>query len=206
MTNFQEAYTRLEQHADAEQLGPDYDRLLDLSEQEAENSLKVANAIFGDGEVGEGLDEALRSSQLNDELKRISEDLDARWRGALFSLHPGNPDAARHFCTSSREVITGILDVKAPDNDVMHHIPDCDRTDSGKPTRKAKVKFLLHQKGMRDAVLEDFVEKDIDNVVALFRDFNDGTHGSAGKFSLSQLTAIKKRVEGAVLFLAEIAH
>lgn len=38
-----------------------------------------------------------------------------RWKGALFSLSPTNPDAAQHFCTSAREVLTSMLDIAAPD-------------------------------------------------------------------------------------------
>ena len=42
------------------------------------------------------------------------------------------------------------------------------------------------------------------NVLQLFREFNDGTHGTAGRFSLDQLSAIKTRVEHAVEFLWSI--
>lgn len=57
---------------------------------------------------------------------------------------------------------------------------------------------------MSDSSLEDFVEKDMNNVVQLFREFNDGTHGSSGHFTYQQLVAIKRRVEDAVVFLWSI--
>jgi len=50
----------------------------------------------------------------------------------------------------------------------------------------------------------DFVEADIDNVLALFGEFNSGTHGSARRFSLDQLRTLKARVEDAVLFVLRI--
>jgi hypothetical protein len=50
----------------------------------------------------------------------------------------------------------------------------------------------------------DFVEKDMENVVQLFRVFNDGTHGSSGRFEYIQLVAIRARVQGAVSFLRGI--
>jgi hypothetical protein len=50
------------------------------------------------------------------------------------------------------------------------------------------------------------VDDDLENVIELFRDFNDGTHGSAGRFDLPQLAAIKKRVEDAILFLHRVVR
>ena len=57
---------------------------------------------------------------------------------------------------------------------------------------------------MPDETLEEFVEKDLENVVQLFRLFNDGTHGSSGRFTQAQLLANRKRVEGAFTFLLNI--
>lgn len=39
----------------------------------------------------------------------------------------------------------------------------------------------------------------------MFHEFNDGTHGNAGRFNLRQLQAIKRRVEDAVRFVARSA-
>ena len=85
-------------------------------------------------------------------------------------------------------------------------LPGCERTQQGTPTRRAKIKFFLRQNGMLDGELEDFVEQDMENIVQLFQVFNEGTHGTAGKFDMQQLTAIKKRVEDGILFLAHLVH
>ena len=114
-------------------------------------------------------------SPLTPILKEISSELSDRWRGALFSLNPHNPDAARHFCTSAREIIARILDKKASDTDVASALPDCDRTRQGTPTRRAKIQYILHLKGLSQDELEAFVEIDIDNVIDLFQVFNKGT-------------------------------
>ncbi|MBX3059321.1 MAG: hypothetical protein KF770_22860, partial [Anaerolineae bacterium] len=135
-----------------------------------------------------------------------SSELDDRWRGALFSLNPSNPDAARHFCTSAREIFTRILEISAPDMEVITQMSGCDLTDQGKPTRRSKLRYLLRRKGMTDKVLEDFVEQDLENIVQLFQVFNDGTHGSAGKFDSSKLASIKRRVEDGIMFLSKIAN
>ncbi len=41
----------------------------------------------------------------------------------------------------------------------------------------------------------------MNNVLALFRDFNDGTHGHAGRFTVTHLIAIRMRVESAITFI-----
>ena len=177
---------------------------MDLSGRETSNSLGVANSLLGDEDpsLTEG---DLGSTTVIAELQEISPDLDSRWRGAVFSLSPRNPDAARHFCTSAREIFTQILEITAPDKDVLRANPNCMTTDSGKPSRRSKIQFLLDRKGLADDALESFVEDDMDNIIQLFRLFNDGTHGSSGRFTISQLVAVKRRVENGIQFLYHIA-
>ncbi len=200
------SYTRLENYADSQQLDPIYNRIIDLSERETANSLEVTNRILGDENAGDTPAEELENSELLDGLHEISADLDDRWKGAVFALNPRNPDAARHFCTSSREIITQILEIKAPDADVFALIPNCDKTERGNPTRRSKIRYFLHRQGMAEETLEEFIENDMENIVQLFRIFNDATHGSAGTFDLAQLNAIKKRVEDGIMFLTEIVR
>ncbi len=180
------------------------DDLLDLSEGEAANSVAVLNALDAEPGQADPGNPALQETSLEGELAGISLDLDARWRGALYSLNPQNPDAARHFCTSSREILTGILEVAAPDSAVLEANPMADRTDDGRVTRRARVRFCLDKRGGYDAELAAFIDDDLENVITLFREFNDATHGSAGRFDLPQLSAIKRRVEDAVRFLHRV--
>lgn len=199
-----ESYTRLDNYADSQHLDPRYNRVLDLSERETANSLEVTNRILGDENAGDTPADELENAELLDGLRKISPDLDDRWKGAVYALNPRNSDAARHFCTSAREIVTQILEMKAPDADVFALLPTCDRTERGNPTRRSKIRYFLHRQGMAEDTLEEFVENDMENIVQLFRIFNEGTHGSAGTFDLSQLNAIKKRVEDGIMFLTEI--
>lgn len=203
----QQSYARLDLHADSRSHQTAYNYLVDLSEREAANSASVANALFGGApdNADEVPADGLRAAPLGEVLREISPDLYDRWAGAVFAMNPANPDAARHFCTSAREIFTRVLDLCAPDDQVLATLTDCPCTDQGKPTRRSKIKYLLHQKELSDEPLEEFVEADIDNVVELFRVFNDGTHGSAGAFNQSQLSAIRKRVEDGIMFLTQIA-
>lgn len=179
--------------------------LAELGEGEAANSVGVLNALL-DTSPDIDDDPSLRVPSLAEELGAFSDDLVKRWQGALFSLNPANPDAARHFCTSAREVLTLMLETSASDREVLADDPDCSRTPNGTPSRRAKVRFLLARKGIVEQEFEDFVEADLDNVLELFRTFNDGTHGSAGKFTVRQLVAIRQRVESAVRFLHRVIY
>lgn len=196
-------YLRLETAAEVHRYGDQYNQVLDLSEREAANNASVMNAMLGNPEPTDE-DESVQSTTLDPILNLIGVDMTDRWHGALFSLDPNNPDAARHFCTSSREIFTRILDTCAPNSTVLATIPGCERTPNGTPTRRAKIRYFLQQSNMTEIPLEDFVEEDMENVLELFQEFNDGTHGKAGRFSLDQLSAIKTRVEHAVEFLWSI--
>jgi hypothetical protein len=67
------------------------------------------------------------------------------------------------------------------------------------------VRHCLVRQGAHDPDFEAFVEADLNNVVSLFEEFNSGTHGEAGRFDLVAVTAIKKRVEGAIQFVSRIS-
>jgi hypothetical protein len=91
-------------------------RLLNLVSDEAANSVYLANALDGDGDpAGSFTEDELRAPSMQTELAHFGEDLVNRWVGALYALSPQNPDAARHFCTSAREVVITMLDTSAPD-------------------------------------------------------------------------------------------
>jgi hypothetical protein len=195
------AYRRVEEDYDRGVLDAREGVLADLAEAEAANSARVTNAL-----LDQALDEDFEAedTSLTDELTSLSDDLDQRWRGALFSLNPRNPDAARHFCTSSREVIVQMIDLRAPDTAVLASKPDCETTETGQPRRREKINYLLARYGTERSSLGAFVDTDVQDVMKLFRLFNDGTHGGAGKYSLETLRAIKTRVEGSIRFLSAV--
>lgn len=200
------AYERLEQRVQNEASDANDDLILTLPSRENANNLELMNVLLGNTPPEETAPIDLQKTEIENELRLISPDLDQRWRGALFALNPANPDAARHFCTSAREVISEILEVSALDKDVLAANSGCEVTRDGKPTRRAKFQFIMERKGINTTELSDFIEEDIKNVVGLFQVFNSATHGTAGKYQFQQLMAIKRRVEGGVLFLSKLVH
>ena len=180
--------------------------LSDLAERETANSAQVLNSLLEDKDDPRGTPVDFTNTTVADFLVGISPDLNDRWGGALFALHPSNPDAARHFCTSSREIIANILEIEAPNDEVLQRISNCELTPQGTPTRRAKLQFMIRRQGKADGALEDFAETNIADVVNLFPMLNAGAHGPAGKYSMTQLSAIKNRVEGSIEFICEIAR
>lgn len=201
-----EAYVRLQQQPRMAGAAGEYDSLLGYAEHENANSLGVTNALLGGAPEHPPAEDELSVTAITLELSRIQLDLDSRWHGAVYALNPRNPDAARHFCTSSREIITTILHLKASDADILAHNPGCEKDQNGRPTRRSRIHHCLKRKGLAIDALEDFVEQDIKNVIDLFDVLSAGTHGRAGKYGFTELVPIKQRVEDAILFLAKIVE
>ena len=177
-----------------------YNEIIDRIEEENANNLEVANIVVNNEEKNE---EYLEGDEISDKLRNISMDLDARWKGAVFSLNPNNPDATRHFCTSTREIVTQLIDNSIDDKSVEEKYPNCEKTNNGNVSRRAKIKYKLHEKGITDEEIEDFIANDAESVLELIYELNGGTHGNAGKYSINQLKAIKNRVEKSINFLCD---
>lgn len=198
-----QSYQQLDNRYESGYLNESYGDWVDLAEREAANSAELSNSLQEPLDSTQSTGPTITST-ITCELQGISEDLDNRWKGAIFSLSPHNPDAARHFCTSSREVIIKLIDLKASDEVVLGNYPSIKFAENGKPSRRSKIEYLLHL-NQRDALV-DFTESNINDVMNLFRDFNDGTHGSAGRYSYDQLLKLKTRVEDSILYLYEVAY
>lgn len=198
-------YTNLESRTDnySDYSEHQEDLIKNYPAQEANNSVQLFNSLNGIDDGDFINPDELQKTYIVDKLNEMSNDMGSRWRGALFSLNPNNPDAGRHFCTSVREVYTQILEIKAPDGLVQKTFPDCE-LHQGKPNRRFKIKYILTQKSLQSESFENFVDSDIEELLSIFRTLNDGTHGSAGRFTIDQLSKLKKRVEDSINFIAEL--
>lgn len=180
---------------------PEQNRILDLIENEQAYGLLTKSYIEDDIPPEDSPEE----NEIGNMLAQVSDDLNRRWQGALFSLNPNNPDATRHFCTSTRELLTEFLEIKAPDESVFEYNPNCQRTPQGNATRREKIKYMMRNTNMNESVIS-FVEEDINNILELNHLLSGGTHGPAGKYSFEKLLLVKKRVEQGLVFLCELAR
>lgn len=139
----QTAYSRVDQQSDLwNERGQE---LADLAEAETANSAHVANTLLSDTAADA---EETEETSLTDELSSLSLDLHNRWEGARFAINPRNPDAARHFCTSAREVVVEMINMRAPDAAVLQAKPNCERGPDGKAVaRREKIGYLLDLNG-----------------------------------------------------------
>lgn len=182
----------------------DSEIFVDYPLQETQNSIDLYNS-FNEGYQDESKNsvDTLQDSYILEELATISQDLGYRWKGALFSLNPSNPDASRHFCTSVREIFTLLLDIKAPDKMVLESFPNCELHHNS-PTRRTKIIYILTERSINSEELISFLDADVDEILSLFRTLNDGTHGGSGKFSTTQLGLLKRRIEDALAYIIEL--
>lgn len=193
-------YTTIGSIYDDSIVSPRQEQILELVEREQANSLITANAIQNDDFPSENTEDV----EIGNKLLNVSEDLNNRWLGAVFAMSPQNPDAARHFCTSAREIFTEFIELKAPDTQVFAYNPNCEKTDRGNATRREKIKYMMRNTDIHSSVI-DFAEADITNILELFHVLSDGTHGAAGRYEFQKLVQVKKRVEQGINFLCEIS-
>ena len=187
-------------YSEGVEVTPAQERILDLIEQEQANSIITANVI----ENNIAPEENTEDVEIGNKLSAVSQDLLHRWQGAVFALNPQNPDAARHFCTSTRELFTDFIELKAPDKDVFEFNPNAEKTDRGNATRKEKIKYMMRNFCFDNCVV-DFADSNIENILQLFHVLSNATHGEAGRYEMSKLHQVKKRVEQGINFLCEIA-
>ena len=84
--SLQQSYVHLDQSLSERQLSPQQNWILDLSEREAANSAAVSNQLFGAEDAP--IEDQMSDAELSDGLREISEELDDRWKGAVFALKP----------------------------------------------------------------------------------------------------------------------
>ncbi len=177
------------------------DYVLDLIEKENAQAIETANKFLEntDQEIND-----VENKEIENKLSEVSIDLMNRWKGAIFSLNPQNPDAARHFCTSTRELFTDFIELKASDDSVFAYNPNAQKTERGNATRKEKIKYMMKDYNFDNCVAE-FIDADIENILELFHVLSDATHGEAGRYEYVKLIQVKKRVEQGINFLCKIS-
>ncbi|MHB8088820.1 MAG: pPIWI-associating nuclease domain-containing protein, partial [Anaerolineaceae bacterium] len=106
--------------------------------------------------------------------------------GAEQAIYSQNPDHLRHFASSHRELSTHILHLLAPNDQVKKWTKDPNHFDKdGKPTRKARLKFIARYHNNKTFV--DFLIKDFENQMALL---NADEHRESQEYTDQELNVL----------------
>ena len=143
---------------------------------------------------------------LEDELEVLLAQLDPGLvkmiTGARQAFNSTNADRVRHVITSYRELNMHVLHELAPDDSVRAWSTSPDDFANGKPTRKARLKFIC--RNINHGAFDGFVDKDIETMVKIFDFLNKGTHAVTSNFTEPQLRALKVKAESAVQLMLTI--
>ena len=149
------------------------------------------------------VEEDIRDSDLIVLLERVDSQFVKMYRGAVASLDSDNPDRYRHVLTSFRELWSHLLRKLAPKEEVTEWI---ERNSiqgylhDGRPTRHAKVRYVLRNLG---DPLADFVETDTKAIVKLYTLY-DRLHELDTGVTDKQLRAITFRTKSHLGYLLRV--
>jgi len=135
-------------------------------------------------------------------LPKFDEGLYNMWKGAVETLNSKNPDKARQFITSIRELFTHLFQKLASDKDIREWTEDPTLFHEGRPKRMTRLLYIL--RNINDNLFADFIKKDIETILSLIDLFQKGTHSLSSGFTEHQLIAIKSKSESTLKYLLEI--
>jgi len=115
-------------------------------------------------------------------------------QGAEISLSSRNPDKVRHTITSLRELMTQILHHFAPDAVLKETYSDQKYYHDGKPTRRARIEYILTQKYGNTSLVK-IIDTDIIACLELFNLYQSGTHKIISTLGDDELLFILKRTK-----------
>jgi hypothetical protein len=138
------------------------------------------------------------------QLRSVDVNLVRLWEGAGSAIESDNPDRVRHAAVSMRELLTHVLHLLAPDDEIRLWNSDSALYDRGKPTRRARLLYICRHIN-HDPFLK-FVETDVDSMIEFISLFQRGTHQLVLPFNEVQLRALKAKMEGVLRFLLEISR
>ncbi len=138
-------------------------------------------------------------------LEAVDPALVAPYIGAHEALRGEHPDRARHVESSLRELWGHLLRRLAPDEDVLAWIPPGheELLHDGKPTRRARVKFICRK--VDHGPLTAFVDKDVDALLNLL-DLFQRLHQLDGSLDDAQMRALALRSDSGLLYILRVVE
>jgi hypothetical protein len=139
-------------------------------------------------------------------LEAIDPAFVALWKGACNALESTNADRIRHFATSIRDLFTHLLQRLAPTEAIQSWSQSKDDFSDGRPTRRARLRYICRNVAGIGKEYREFVELDIEAGLKLIKLYHQGTHELVSSLSRAQLSVMRLRMEAMFIFLIDIAR
>lgn len=137
------------------------------------------------------------------ELEQMLKELDPSFlrmlKGAERALNSQNPDKARHFGTSLRELFNHVLRELAPASKVESWTDDDNHFHKGRPTRRARILFISRK--TKSSSFKDYLHSDVKSVLEFINLFHGITHKKASGYSKEQLNGMHTKMRGTLHLL-----
>lgn len=168
---------------------------------EMHNTLIIATQLVGE-ESYQPKEDIIEPdhAELLDWLKNLDPSFPNMLFGAEQAIYSKNPDHLRHFASSHRELLTHILHLLAPNDQVKEWTTDPNHFDKdGKPTRRARLKYIA--RNHKNKTFVDFLINDFENEMALL---NADEHRKSQEYTDQVLKALHMRFLSLLGFLMQI--
>jgi hypothetical protein len=146
------------------------------------------------------------SAQLEPKLGDLHAGLPTMWVGAREALRSSNPDRIRHAAISTRELITHVLHLLAPDADVREWTKTPEHFHEDKPTRRARILYICRHVTTGKSQYASFVDKILEGTLAKLNLLQKGAHEIEASFGDARAAALWLSLGGDVLLLIETAE
>jgi hypothetical protein len=148
------------------------------------------------------------SIETNDILLRVLLELDPElvnlWLGAKEAIISDNPDKARHFNVSLRELFTHVLHKLAPDKEIKSWSAIQDDFKDGRPTRAARLRYIYRE--FNKDSFGDVIRKFNSFSLELIDFLNGGTHKPRINMRDMQYRMIMMQMELLILQLIMVSQ
>jgi len=146
------------------------------------------------------------SAQLEPKLGDLHAGLPTMWVGAREALRSSNPDRIRQAAVSTRELITHVLHLLAPDADVREWTKTPEHFHEDKPTRRARILYICRHVTTGRSQYAQFVEKILAGTLAKLELLQKGTHEIEASITAARCEALWLSLGGDVLLLIASAE
>jgi hypothetical protein len=133
-------------------------------------------------------------------LLELDPELVSLWLGAKESINSNNPDNARHFNVSLRELYTHVLHKLAPDKEIKCWSANPDDFEDGRPTRAARLRYIYRE------VNDDSSGTLIKKFISFSLELNKSTHKPRINMRDMQFRMIMMQIELLISQLIEVSQ